>query len=285
MEGFFEYNEITTKPWMKNAWNASIATHFIGEEGHSSGIFISSNGYMLTALHTIRWLLKKNGIMRNEAVSHDELLKSTVLDQAPSEHYLDALEVRDFDLTRPKVIFLGQGLHVLRGVGIRDMPEDKIVEASNFHQDFAILKFETNHALPFVPLTSSEVLGQEDVFHISTPLKATRANSKHSNGHTKYITYGKTGNLADSECLASDEEIRRRTKLFYDKAHQFCSADHAVGSSGGPFFNSVGDLLGISTIGLYASDKEYRSLGTGFLKSSFILSQLTSDIKNKIFAS
>lgn len=284
MEGFFERDEVTFKPWMNNAWNASVATHLISEDGNSSGVFISSSGYMLTALHTIRWLLKEKGIMRDESISNHELLKSLVLDQTPSDIYLDNFEVRELDLIRPKVVFLGKGLHVLRGVGIKEMSEDRITEAANFHQDFAILKFETKHRLPFVPLSSSEGLDQEDIFHISTPLTAVRANNKSSKGNMKYITFGKIGDLSGSECLAPDEDIRKRTKLFYDRAHQFCSADHAPGSSGGPFFNDSGAILGISTIGLYASNKEYRSLGTGFIKSSYILSELSADIKSRVFA-
>ncbi len=141
--------------------------------GSASGISVSSDGYILTALHVVEPCLESLGMIKTE--KHETFSVNHVSSRAPKSLFCPAISFsvgrdhQSIQLKSPQVVFLGRGTAAFEDSDVSKFPPDVVELIRNSQEDFAILKFDVPGTVPCAPIAVAAPLLGEKLKSISFP--------------------------------------------------------------------------------------------------------------------
>lgn len=204
-EGKF-YKAESTPIIPRNFARAVAASVRIGASGETcSASIISKDGYAVTAAHCVDKCLKPSWNYqpkiqvewpsRGEKGSVYEGMR--VLEQVPSRldcptHMLNGYYVWDFDLTNPKIIWLGRGYLYGDEKQIAKLSPAEFSGIQDLTEDVAILKYEFaggKRDIPCVPVVDAKPRSGAPLWAIGHPVQGPGYDH---NGYKEYVSLGRT---------------------------------------------------------------------------------------------
>ncbi|MGZ3686734.1 MAG: trypsin-like peptidase domain-containing protein [Bdellovibrionota bacterium] len=190
-----------------------------------SAQFISSDGYVATAAHCLRYISQKAqsqlGMRKKSDEKKDYEWFEVSHPSARPEITLTAqrTDIREngigesFYSGRARVIYVGRGIPMGYPDPTLDLPAQALQEMNQSLDDFAILKLDLHHT-PCIRVRSEDPAAGDSVWDVGYPDTAKRENGFSSSGKSVYVS---AGVVLDSTLpiLRADgytaEEIRRQT--------------------------------------------------------------------------
>ncbi|HLE01315.1 MAG TPA: serine protease [Bdellovibrionota bacterium] len=256
-EGFYNWTELKPENTPANADRLARASIFITP--HCSGVVISPDGYVLTALHCVESCFSKlDGTLDQglAAVEQDDEPRPfyyifSVQNQRPEKVVCSKLSSPGLGLSNPRLVATGRGYAYFDDSKAMQFSQSLFDRFVSTQDDFALLKFETELPLTCVKPASRPASTGDRIWAIGYPRATTRSNGHGSDGKSQLVSYGTVydGLEHNTAYRSLPPAVYARLREFNGTQNIISGMDIFIGNSGSMAANESGELVGINVAG------------------------------------
>lgn len=265
---FYTLGDLPVRPSAGVIERASSATHRITMETGSncSGVVLSPDGYVLTALHCMDLCLEQAGVSSRRRRTHELYSLYEIGEQAPKDlvcpRFGASYWLSEHDAVSPRVVWLGRGTETFDDARVEELPAEVISEIKGLIGDYAILKYDLPGPAACLPPARETPRPGETLWALGYPDWTKRDSGHNSAGvHQQHISFGaRRGSIREDAYLRtifSSEAPWRLEESIFDQPHVLIAdLDVYGGSSGGPVINDKGEIVAVVYSSIHASATE-----------------------------
>lgn len=265
-----------------------------------AGVILSKEGYVATNIHCLKSCLTPQEYMgyfpdiKMEKIEGESFSALKIHEQVPlgltcPRWAMSALNIFEYNLADPKVVWMGKGKHNHDELKVADLSEADFLSFADLTEDIAILKYDVSRATSEFPcLPMAESSPSDRLWAIGFPDYTKRGSNGQKRVSLGEVRKSVSEDLVLQKYLAEiDPALHnifwQREERIWNRPHILISSTDAhSGNSGGALINANGELEAISFSVTKLSSDEYLGASVMGVRPSFIKRELEKSLGSKM---